>query len=552
MHSEISPVLGQIAASSYSDILRNKLLAKVSDTTAARYLRSVQIFFTTFEELGGDVRNVDAGLLLDTFFSLSRCPDEGPLSNSLNVMKALRWYRKLLGLSSFPDLYSAAFASIVQPASGEKRESLPLPLSFHAFLERKVLDPATPQAEAIWAGSFLACIGGSLRFSDAQHVLWSSLCISHFTLRGICYRTKTTKRGAPFAFLGFGAHSASREFGMNWLSAWILHLDSVWQELRSSFGAQVTPDCLFFTMGKQGFSPASYAQTLLRLRNFLQESGIPPAQAAGYTLHSLKVTMLSWMAQLDLPLPARTLQGHHALAGSMQLCSRDDIWPALRAQLSVWEAIQQGFTPMLPQHRGGQNPLQESMPILSGFAWTRRTSSTACFVLTSDAQSFLAWQASQKSGDTSLAASGLPLSSEQGLQLTKPLCRAPRFEDSDGDLGPAPEHALTDQDCPAGVPAWKSDGPAEISAVAETAAPLTATPACADVRFLLSSSGIAHFSTFHSGSRMLCLARRSDSYTFRCQPACGCFSEFATASVLPPGARLCRRRACVIASAGDC
>ncbi|CAE7717896.1 unnamed protein product [Symbiodinium necroappetens] len=305
LHFEISPVLGQIAASRYSEVLRGKLLAKVSDSTASRYLRSVQIFFTTFEELGGNIRQVDTGLLLDTFFVLSRCPEEGPLSNSLNVMKALRWYRKLLGLSPFPDLYSAAFSSLVQPASGEKRESMPLPLSFHAFLERKVLGSDTPKDEALWAGSFLACIGGSLRFSDAQHISWSSLCISHFTLRGICYRTKTTKRGAPFAFLGFGFYSSSREFGMNWLSAWILLLDSTWQGLRASFGRQVTPDCFFFTMGTQGFSPASYAQTLLRLRNFLQESGMQPEQAANYTLHSLKVTMLSWMAQLDLPLPAR-------------------------------------------------------------------------------------------------------------------------------------------------------------------------------------------------------------------------------------------------------
>ena len=153
------------------------------------------------------------------------------------------------------------------------------------------------ERKPLWAGSFLACIGGSLRFSDAQHISWSSLCISHFTLRGICYRTKTTKRGAPFAFLGFGAYSSSREFGMNWLSAWILLLDSIWHGLRASFGCQVTPDCFFFTMGTQGFSPASYAQTLLRLRNFLQESGTQPEQAANYTLHSLKVTMLSWMAQ---------------------------------------------------------------------------------------------------------------------------------------------------------------------------------------------------------------------------------------------------------------
>ena len=151
MHFELSPVLGQIATSRYSDVLRSKLLAKVSDTTAARYLRSVQIFFTTFEELGGDIRNVEAGLLLDTFFSLSRCPEEGPLSNSLNVMKALRWYRKLLGFIPLSGpLPVAAFASLVQPASGEKRESLPLPLSFHSFLERKVLDSETPTAEAIW------------------------------------------------------------------------------------------------------------------------------------------------------------------------------------------------------------------------------------------------------------------------------------------------------------------------------------------------------------------------------------------------------------------
>ena len=307
LYFEISPVLGQITASRYSEVLRGKLLAKISDSTASRYLRSVQIFFTTFEELGGNIRQVETGLFLDTFFVLSRCPEEGPLSNSLNVMKALRWYRKLLGLSPFPDLYSAAFSSLVQPASGEKRESMPLPLSFHAFLERKVLDSDTPREEALWAGSFLACIGGSLRFSDAQHISWSSLCINHFTLRGICYRTKTTKRGAPFAFLGFGAYSSSREFGMNWLSAWILLLDSIWHGLRASFGCQKTPDCFFFTMGKQGFSPASYAQILLRLRNFLQESGMQPKQAANYTLHSLEVTMLSWMAQLDLPLPARTL-----------------------------------------------------------------------------------------------------------------------------------------------------------------------------------------------------------------------------------------------------
>ncbi|CAE7670404.1 unnamed protein product, partial [Symbiodinium sp. CCMP2456] len=271
-------------------------------------------------ELGGDIRYIDAGLCLDAFFALSRCPEEGPLSNSQNVSKALlRWCRKLLDLTPFPDLYSAAFSSLVQPLSGEKRESLPLPLSFHAFLERKVLSAETPPDEAIWAGSFLACMGGSLRFSDAQHILWSSLCISHFTLRGICYRTKTTKRGAPFACLGFGAHSSSREFGMNWLSVWLLHLDRVWQDLRKRFGDQVVPDCFFFTARKSGFSPASYAQTLLRLRNFLQESGLTREQASGYTPLPSVFVPFPQLFNLKSSLPSQFQEAIHTLKAVMLL-----------------------------------------------------------------------------------------------------------------------------------------------------------------------------------------------------------------------------------------
>ena len=266
--------------------------------------------------------------------------------------------------------------------------------------------------------------------------------------------------------------------------------------------------------------------------------------------------MLSWMAQLDLPLAARTPQGHHALAGSMQLYSRDDVWPALRAQLSVWEAVHRGFTPMLPQHRGGQAPLQENLPVLSGFSWTRREPSFSCFALSSDAQSFLAWQASQKAADSASTTLCSSLPPQQELPFPKPLCRAPQFEDSDGDTGPAAETTVNSDDIPAGTPAWKVEESIAATVVASTATEepaglLKGTPPCAEVRFLLSSSGIAHLAVFHSGSRMHCLACRSESCTFRCQPACGCFSEFSAASVLPASARLCRRRACVIASAGD-
>ena len=77
-----------------------------------------------------------------------------------------------------------------------------------------------------------------------------------------------------------------------------------------------------FLWNEAGFSPASYSQTLGKLREFLVKSGIPAGQAQQYTLHSLKTTFLSCMSQLSILLSARFLQGHHKPPGSAQLYSR--------------------------------------------------------------------------------------------------------------------------------------------------------------------------------------------------------------------------------------
>ena len=67
-HSHLSSSLQEISQGRHAEELRSRLLAKVSDTTAGRYL---------------------------AFFALARSSDEGPLAHSQNVMKALRWYKKL-------------------------------------------------------------------------------------------------------------------------------------------------------------------------------------------------------------------------------------------------------------------------------------------------------------------------------------------------------------------------------------------------------------------------------------------------------------------------
>ncbi|CAE7872962.1 NLRC3, partial [Symbiodinium sp. KB8] len=213
-----------------------------------------------------------------------------------NVLKALRWYSKLLRLSVLPDLYSPAFSTLASSSAREKRESVPLPLVLHAFLE----------------------------------------------------------------------------------------------------GQDLVPDCLFFHFSASGFAPASYAQTLCRLRQLLLEAAVPASQVGAYTLHSMKSTYLSWMAQLNLPLSARFLQGHHKIPGSAQLYSRDDIWPALRAQLLLWRSLHGGFRPLCPQHRGGQQPLAEPTVVLDKITWHVEPRRPTCFMLCDDSGTFLRMQASDK------------------------------------------------------------------------------------------------------------------------------------------------------------
>ena len=127
-HCSFSSVLTQLSQSHYGQAIKERLLSKVSDTTASRYLRSVQLFFVAFEELGGKLEQINEGLFLDAFFTVSRSSEDGPLSNSQNVLKALRWYKKLLGLATLPDLYGSAFSLLSASSEQEKKESIPLPL----------------------------------------------------------------------------------------------------------------------------------------------------------------------------------------------------------------------------------------------------------------------------------------------------------------------------------------------------------------------------------------------------------------------------------------
>ena len=110
----------------------------------------------------------------------------------------------------------------------------------------------------------------------------------------------------------------------------------------------------------------------------------------------MKSTFLSWMAQLNIPLSARLLQGHHKTPEWAQLYSRDDIWPALRAQLLLWRSLHGGFRPLCLQHRGRQHPLVEPAVVLCALQWKPVASPLLCFTLCDDSGTFLRLQEADK------------------------------------------------------------------------------------------------------------------------------------------------------------
>ena len=103
----------------------------------------------------------------------------------------------------------------------------------------------------------------------------------------------------------------------------------------------------------------SYAEALKWLRHFLLmpwASSPPEVPPLNFTVHSLKATMLSMSLQVNVDEVDRKRQGHHRISSSA-LYSRDDVHGMLRCQSCIRDSIRSGFRFLVPQHRGGQQPL---------------------------------------------------------------------------------------------------------------------------------------------------------------------------------------------------
>ena len=335
--SSILSSLGDLAEES----LRNLLCAKAVNTLKKRYPG----WALWCEHVAvGALQPFAAGpyVLANFFHGLAETR-----RSSSSVLSGLKFAASLMGWKDFlQELGNPAVVSwCAKEVIAVRREAWPLSLATVASLEDAIHAELQTglSADGYLITAFLFTLWGALRFSDVQRVVVSDLEISAGLVRGRCWRTKSSRIEMPFGFLCGGI-----------FKDWSRAVAALREHLRGGDGL------LYSEKGAR----ASYTFALGHLRRILvQYGGVPAELVHRYTLHSLKVTPLTWALQLEADKEGRRLWGHHrSTDGASRMVakySRDDVLPALRVQLLVLKSIRAGWVPMAAQGRGGKTPLAE-------------------------------------------------------------------------------------------------------------------------------------------------------------------------------------------------
>ena len=344
------------------------VIRKYAPSTLERYLRIAHQFLGFLEACDIAFDQVSLAAVLDYLASAraSRSQDlEIHRISATSAIKALRWFHKL---SQWEQLTQAMQSPVIsayssQSTAKDRKEAMPIPMALIATWEQRVCDPAAPLCTVLCLGAALLATHASLRFGDIQRVDFSSLSLTAAALHGICFATKTTSRGQPFAvtIAGITGRAPSSCWPLHWLSA--LH------RAASPFRAQDgDPDFLWVSTAPElrnlvELAPASYCTAMLVLRWaatlpwLSNAAGLTSREALQLTLQSMKSTVLAAAAQLRLSKDVRLSQGHHR--DSAALYSRNDTFDSLFAQRRLALALSRGWRPQRSIARGGQAPVPE-------------------------------------------------------------------------------------------------------------------------------------------------------------------------------------------------
>ena len=332
-------------------------------------------FSNTLKKWGFALTDLTVTQLVDCLAVMShaRASSSDAISGNF-TLKALRWFRKIAGVSCLEIVFSPLADSFLKVRlTTDTKEAPPLPLWILFHWEKRILFSQSTTFEIIMLGAFLFMTWSSLRFSGVQRMNIESLVLSDMELRGMVWRSKTRSNGHPFGITSSGLCSTGS-------FTWVVKFLRTWDALLAESGCG-TWDFLIPHLSEQGtllsHEPLDYASALRIFRDMLYTpwkrfSGPHPLDQMqlNYTLHSAKATLLSFGPQLGSAVESddRLQQGHHAdPRKSLHLYGRDSVWGALRYQQIVIQQIRKGFRPKTAQHRGGQTPLVEPQVTLECF-----------------------------------------------------------------------------------------------------------------------------------------------------------------------------------------
>ena len=297
---------------------------------------------------------------------LKRKKDSKPSRTRMTThIKALRWVALKLDLPVLESFQSQTVSDFLKSQTRipfQRSEASPIPIAVRAAWEQSILSEETSLSEIITLGCFLIATMASLRFRDLLRTKPDSITIQGHILRGISWRTKTSVSGQPWGVCCLGI--VTRPSVKHWVFRFLEAVEIGIEKSRSHWGPEWAPDFLLpsWTDTVPFSSPCSYHHALALIRFYTQCNWLTPPlltaeQAVHLSTHSMKSTLLAAAGQLNLNLEQRAKQGHRKK--SVQLYSRDDVWPSLFLQRDILIDISTGWKPLTSQSRGAKQPLPE-------------------------------------------------------------------------------------------------------------------------------------------------------------------------------------------------
>lgn len=271
-------------------------------------------------------------------------------------LEAIEFLRRRTGLPA----WEAALKSPVikgyaagAALTDSKVSATALPLCAIVGFEIKLRDASAPLGLRLAAGWFLMCVWGSLRFCDGSSVAPTSLSMKNGVLHGFCRNAKGNPRGLPFACIAQGLLPGP-DWGAIFIQVqetWLSNLDCDAGEVDFCLPAIKRRGCEILACEAESWHVASL------LREFLADAGVVDVHS--FCVHGIKATMLAWSGQVAaVSKDSRRRQGHHA-SDVVDLYAGDDVLESLRTQLSVLQAIEEGWRPSRPLRRGAAAPVPE-------------------------------------------------------------------------------------------------------------------------------------------------------------------------------------------------